>query len=156
MNRGPGAPGRVAEHEATAPRLAILVEAQFAPATAKTAIGILRYAPFPVVAVVDSTRAGKDAADCVVVGRGVPIVATVEQAAALGAAVLVIGTAAAGGRIPDSYRPALARALASGLEVWNGLHERVLADPALAQAALRGGGGGGGLAGPAKEPSKRG
>ena len=121
-------------------RVAILAEGQFAPATAKTAIGILRYAPFPVVAVVDSTRAGKDAADCVGVGRGVPIVATVEQAAALGAAVLVIGTAAAGGRIPDSYRPALARALASGLEVWNGLHERVLADPALAEAALRGGG----------------
>src|SRR5947209_3229611 len=147
MNRGPGggaqgagAPGRVAEHEATAPRLAILAEGQFAPATAKTAIGILRYAPFPVVAVVDSTRAGKDAADCVGVGRGVPIVASVEEAAALGARALVIGTAAAGGRIPDSYRPALARALASGLEVWNGLHERVLADPALAQAALRGGG----------------
>ena len=147
MNRGPGAgaqgagaPGRGAEREATAPRVAILAEGQFAPATAKTAIGILRYALFPVVAVVDSTRVGKDAADCVGVGRGVPIVATVEQAAALGAAVLVIGTAAAGGRIPDSYRPALARALASGLEVWNGLHERVLADPALAQAALRGGG----------------
>src|SRR2546428_1198797 len=113
MNRGPGArggaqgagaAGRVAEHEATAPRLAILAEGQFAPATAKTAIGILRYAPFPVVAVVDSTRAGKDAADCVGVGRGVPIVASVEQAAALGARALVIGTAAAGGRIPDSYR----------------------------------------------------
>src|SRR5437773_3062962 len=142
MNRGPGAgaPGRVAEHEATAPRLAILAEGQFAPATAKTAIGILRYAPFAVVAVVDSTRAGKDAADCVGVGRGVPIVASVEQAAALGARALVIGTAAAGGRIPDSYRPALARALGSGLAVWNGLHERVLADPALAQAARRGGG----------------
>src|SRR2546430_2722398 len=140
MNRGPGAPGRVAEHEATAPRLAILAEGQFAPATAKTAIGILRYAPFPVVAVVDSTRAGKDAADCVGVGRGVPIVASVEEAAALGARALVIGTAAAGGRIPDSYRPALAPALVSRLEVWNGLHERVLAEPALAGAARRGGG----------------
>src|SRR5437870_6111516 len=147
MNRGPGgraqaagAPGRVAAHAATAPRRAILAEGQFAPATAKTAIGILRYAPFPVVAVVDSTRAGKDAADCVGVGRGVPIVASVEEAAALGARALVIGTAAAGGRIPDSYRPALAWALASGLEVWNGLHERVLADPALADAARRGGG----------------
>src|SRR5438552_572245 len=89
MNRGPGggaqgagAPGRVAEHEATAPRLAILAEGQFAPATAKTAIGILRYAPFPVVAVVDSTRAGKDAADCVGVGRGVPIVASAGERAA--------------------------------------------------------------------------
>ena len=121
-------------------KVAILAEGQFAPATAKTAIGILRYAPFPVVAVVDSTQAGRDAADCVGVGRGVPIVASVEQATELGASVLVIGTAAAGGRIPDSYRPALARALARGLEVWNGLHERVLTDPALAEASRRGGG----------------
>src|SRR5437667_5985547 len=148
MNRGPGggaqgagAPGRVAEHEATAPRLAILAEGQFAPATAKTAIGILRYAPFPVVAVVDSTRAGKDAADCVGVGRGVPIVASVEEAAALGARALVIGTAAAGGRIPDSYRPALPWGLASWLGGWTGLRQLVLAGPALADTARRGGGG---------------
>jgi D-glutamate N-acetyltransferase len=121
-------------------KVAILAEGQFAPATAKTAIGILRYAPYTVVAVVDSTRAGKDAADCVGVGRGVPVVGRVEQAAALGAEVLIIGTAAAGGRIPDTYRPALARALGTGLDVWNGLHERVLADAALAEAARHGGG----------------
>ena len=56
-------------------KVAILAEGQFARATAKTAIGVLRYAPFEVVAVVDSTRAGKDAAECVGVGRGVPVVA---------------------------------------------------------------------------------
>ena len=52
-------------------KVAILAEGQFAPATAKTAIGVLRYAPFEIVAVVDSTSAGRDAADCVGVGRGV-------------------------------------------------------------------------------------
>ena len=121
-------------------KLAILAEAQFAPATAKTAIGVLRYAPFPVVAVIDSTRAGKDAAECVGVGAGVPVVASLDEAVARGADAILVGTAAAGGRIPDGYRPALARALERGLEVWNGLHERVLADPALAEAAKRGGG----------------
>ena len=120
-------------------KVAILAEGQFARATAKTAIGVLRYAPFEVVAVVDSTRAGKDAADCVGVGKGVPVVATVDDAFARGATVLLIGTAAAGGRIPDGYRPALGRALGRGVEVWNGLHERVLADPELAAAAKRGG-----------------
>jgi uncharacterized NAD-dependent epimerase/dehydratase family protein len=100
---------------------------------------VLRYAPFEVVAVVDSTRAGKDAAECVGVGKGVPVVAGVGEAMARGATVLLIGTAAAGGRIPDGYRPALARALERGVEVWNGLHERVLADPGLAAAAKRGG-----------------
>ena len=121
-------------------KVAILAEGQFAPATAKTAIGVLRYAPFEVIAVVDSTRAGRDAADCVGVGAGVPVVASVDEAIARGATVVLIGTAAAGGRIPDGYRPALARALERGLAVWNGLHERVLADPQLAIAAKRGGG----------------
>ena len=120
------------------PSVAILAEGQFARATAKTAIGVLRYAPYPVVAVVDSTRAGTDAATHVGVGKGVPVVATVDDAIAKGADVLLIGTASAGGRISDSFRPALARALERGVTVWNGLHERVLSDPALAAAAKRG------------------
>jgi uncharacterized NAD-dependent epimerase/dehydratase family protein len=120
-------------------KVAILAEGQFSLATAKTAIGVLRYAPFPVVAVVDSTRVGKDAAACVGVGEGVPVVASIDEAIARGASVLLIGTAAAGGNLPDAYRPSLARALERGLEVWNGLHERVLADPGLAAAAKRGG-----------------
>ena len=119
-------------------KVAILAEGLFARATAKTAIGVLRYASYPVVAVVDSTRAGTDAAEHVGVGKGVPVVATVDEAIAKGADVLLIGTAAAGGRIADAYRPLLSRALERGLTVWNGLHERVLSDPALAAAATRG------------------
>jgi uncharacterized NAD-dependent epimerase/dehydratase family protein len=114
------------------PRVAILAEGQLAPATAKTAIGALRYAPYPIVAVIDSTHAGTDAAAHVGAGAGVPVVASVAEAVARGATAVLIGTAAAGGRIPDAYRPFLAEALRSGLEVWNGLHERVRDDPALA------------------------
>src|SRR5207237_6399592 len=112
-------------------KVAILAEGQFAPATAKTAIGVLRYAPFQVVAVVDSTRAGRDAAECVGVGKDVPVVASVEDALARGATVLLIGTAAAGGRIPDGYRSGLALALERGVDAWNGLSGRGPADPAL-------------------------
>ncbi|MDP9282988.1 MAG: DUF1611 domain-containing protein [Chloroflexota bacterium] len=120
------------------PRVAILAEGLFTRMTAKTAIGVLRYARYQIVAVIDSTRAGTDAAEHVGVGRGVPVVATVDAAIARGADVLLIGTAAAGGRIPDAYRPLLSRALERGLSVWNGLHERVLSDPRLAEAAKRG------------------
>src|SRR5437763_2716865 len=80
------------------PRVAILAEGQFARATAKTAIGVLRYAPYPIVAVVDSTRAGTDAAEHVGVGAGVPIVASVEEAIDRGAEGLLIGIAGGGGR----------------------------------------------------------
>lgn len=121
------------------PRVAILAEGLFAPLYAKTAIGALRYAPYPIVAVIDSTRAGQDARALLGAGSGVPIVATLDEAVAAGADVLLIGTASAGGRIPDPYRQLLASALERGLEIWNGLHERVLSDAALAEAARRGG-----------------
>ncbi|HZP95838.1 MAG TPA: DUF1611 domain-containing protein [Candidatus Limnocylindria bacterium] len=124
--------------ETKPPTVAILAEGQFARATAKTAIGVLRYAPYRVVAVIDSTRAGTDASEHVGVGTGVPVVRTVDDAIARGADVVLIGTAAAGGRIPDAYRPQLARALERGVTVWNGLHERVLSDAKLAAAARRG------------------
>src|SRR5438552_4198703 len=122
------------------PRVAILAEGQLARQTAKTAIGVVRYAPYPVVAVIDSTRAGTDAADAIGVGKGIPVVATVDEALARGATVVLIGTAAPGGRIADAYRPHLRHALESGATVWNGLHERVLADPLLRAAAEPGGG----------------
>lgn len=119
-------------------RVAILAEGLFTRATAKTAIGALRYAPYPIVAVIDSTRAGTTADEHVGVGRDVPVVPSLDEARRLGATVLLIGTAAAGGRIPDAYRPVLAQALGVGMAVWNGLHERVLDDPALAGAAHSG------------------
>jgi D-glutamate N-acetyltransferase len=126
---------------AQGPRVAILAEGQFARGSAKTAIGVLRYAPYPVVAVIDSTRAGSDAWEHVGgSGDPVPVVASVADAVARGAEVVLIGTASAGGRIDDRYRTFLADALGRGLEVWNGLHERVLDDPALAAAARDGGG----------------
>lgn len=122
------------------PRVAILAEGLFARETAKTAIGALRYAPYPILAVIDSTRAPSDAAEHVGAGAGVPVVATLAEALEREPTVLLIGTASAGGRLPHAYRPILAEALSRGLEVWNGLHERVLADPALAQLAGRAGG----------------
>ena len=75
------------------PRVAILAEGQLARQTAKTAIGVIRYAPYPVVAVIDSTRAGTDAATAIGVGTGIPVVATVPEAVARGATVVLIGTA---------------------------------------------------------------
>jgi uncharacterized NAD-dependent epimerase/dehydratase family protein len=120
------------------PSVAILAEGLFGSRTAKTAIGALRYAPYPIVAVIDSTQAGADAASVVGAGSGVPIVATAAEARARGATVLLLGTASAGGRIPAGYRPILREWLSAGGEVWSGLHERVAADPALAAAAASG------------------
>ena len=43
-----------------APGIVILAEGQFGPHHGKTAMGVIRYGPDPVVAVVDSTNAGRN------------------------------------------------------------------------------------------------
>ena len=59
------------------------------------------------------------------------------QAAAQGASALVIGVAAAGGSIPDSWLPALVEALGAGLDIVSGMHVRLGQIDALRDAAAR-------------------
>lgn len=120
-------------------KIAILAEGAFARGTAKTAIGLLRYRRADVACVIDSTRAGRDAFDCVGEGRGVPVVATLVEARRLGAGTLAIGIATAGGRMPDAWYPLLDAALRAGMDVVNGLHTRLAEDARLVAAAEAGG-----------------
>ena len=66
------------------------------PHYGKTARGILRYAPDPTVAILDSTRAGE--AD-----DGVPIVATLEEALPLGPTTALVGVVTQGGYFPPAW-----------------------------------------------------
>ncbi len=67
-------------------RLAILTEGLFDDHHAKTAHGVIRYGTREVVAVVDSTQAGRTASEVVpYCQRPVPIVATLAEAAERGA-----------------------------------------------------------------------
>jgi uncharacterized NAD-dependent epimerase/dehydratase family protein len=52
-------------------------------------------------------------------------VGTLEEAIRMGAEVLVLGLAVGGGLIPDSWKPAISRAVEAGLSIVNGLHERL-------------------------------
>lgn len=91
----------------------------------KMAIGILRYAPNPVVCAIDAPHAGRRFSDFFRVPRDCPIVGSVDEAAEASAEVLVIGTAPSGGRIPESYYPDLDRAVSIGLAIVNGLHDKL-------------------------------
>jgi uncharacterized NAD-dependent epimerase/dehydratase family protein len=121
-------------------RLALFTGGQFADSHAKTAHGILRYGPRDIVAVVDDAMAGRTAGEVVPYARrSVPIVGSVEEAAALGANVLVIGVAPFGGALTAEWRVALLEAIDAGMHVEAGLHTVLAEDLELADAAARAG-----------------
>ncbi|MDX6621102.1 MAG: hypothetical protein QOK36_3488, partial [Gaiellales bacterium] len=70
--------------------------------------------------------------------KPVPVVATVAEAAALGAQCLAIGVAPTGGKLPPAWKAALLEALALGLHVEAGLHDKLAGDPDLVAAAAAG------------------
>jgi uncharacterized NAD-dependent epimerase/dehydratase family protein len=121
-------------------RLAIFAEGLFAAHNGKTAHGVIRYGTRDVVAVIDSTQAGRTAVEvvpfCV---REVPIVATLREAIDAGANALLIGVAPTGGKLDPSWRAALLEAIDAGLHLEAGLHTQLSEDPELRRAATRAG-----------------
>ncbi len=116
-------------------RLALLAEGSFSASDAKTAVGLLRYRPEEVVAVIDSTKAGRTSRSCVGVGGDIPVVANLEAAAAFEADGLVIGVAPQGGTLPSSWRQTVAEALLRGWDIFSGLHQFLADDLELATLA---------------------
>jgi uncharacterized NAD-dependent epimerase/dehydratase family protein len=117
-------------------RLAILTGGLLDQSDAKTGHGILRYADREVVAVVDDRFAGRRASDVVPYARRpTPVVASVAEAAALGATTLVIGVAPLGGALTAEWRSAVLDAIGRGMHVEAGLHSVLGDDEELAGAA---------------------
>ena len=120
--------------------IAIFAEGLFAAHNGKTAHGVIRYGAREVVAVIDSTQAGKTAAEVVPFClHPVPIVATLREAIDLGASALLIGVAPTGGKLNPAWRKILLEAIAAGLHVEAGLHTQLSEDPELRRAATRAG-----------------
>jgi uncharacterized NAD-dependent epimerase/dehydratase family protein len=120
-------------------RLCILVDAYLDLFTAKTAVGLLRHCPDEVVAVLSAPNAGKNLAEIVGVGAGVPIVASIEEALPQRPDHLVLGVALPGGQVPPAWRAMMLAALANGMDILNGLHQRLSTDEQLAAAAAAAG-----------------
>ena len=118
----------------TPPRRILILGEGFShdPHYGKTMRGIIRYGPDPVVAILDSARAGEE-------HEGIPIVGRVEDALAFEPTVAVVGVATQGGRFPPAWRDLLKASIAAGLDVESGLHEFISEDPELTELArLRG------------------
>jgi uncharacterized NAD-dependent epimerase/dehydratase family protein len=116
-------------------RFLILAEGHFGPQSSKTANACIRYASPEVVAVLDSTAAGRTAQEVLGFGGTIPVVATFAEGLTHRPSALLIGIAPAGGQFPDAWRDIVLEALAAGLDVWSGLHTMLGDDPAFAAAA---------------------
>jgi len=120
--------------------LLVIAHDRFDPHGAKTANALIRYGRDPVVAVVDRAKAGGDAGDHIGPhGRGIPIVASVEEGLRYNPDTVAIGIAPVGGGLPEAWRDDIRLALRKGLTLVSGLHHFLANDPDLAAAAREGG-----------------
>ena len=121
-------------------RLVILTEGQFGLHDAKTALGVIRYGSDTIVAILDSTMAGRNLKE-LLPGFDIPFVASLDEA--LGGPIrpdgLLIGIAPTGGKLPPSWRSLILSAIAAGLDIHSGLHQFLGDDPEFAAAAAAAG-----------------
>ena len=107
-------------------RYAIFAEGRFLDDNAKTAHGLLRYGKDEVVAVVDSTLAGKRVLDVMPnLLRDAPVVGTVEEALEMDPTSMLVGLAPAGGKLPQEWMDSLRKVADADLEIVSGLHQRL-------------------------------
>ena len=123
-------------------RLVVLAEGHFGFHHGKTAVGVIRYGPDDVVAVLDSTQAGGNVSS-ILPAHDIPIVATLDEALAVDPArrpdTLLIGIAPTGGKLPASWRATILAAIRAGLDIHSGLHTFLGDDPEFAAAAAASG-----------------
>jgi uncharacterized NAD-dependent epimerase/dehydratase family protein len=116
-------------------QIVILTEGYSDPITAKTASSVLRYRPAEVVALLDSTLAGKTTQQVLGVGNGTKFIASLAEAP--NANTLMLGIAPPGGRIPEAWKKTILQAIERGMDVVSGLHDFLGNYPEFTQAAAK-------------------
>ncbi len=117
-------------------RLVILTEGQFGIHDAKTAMGVIRYGRDEIVAILDSTMAGRNLREFLP-AFDIPFVGSL--AGALDGPVrpdgLLIGIAPTGGKLPPAWRTTILEAIDAGLDIHSGLHQFLGDDAEFSAAA---------------------
>ena len=103
-------------------RFLVLAEGKFGPLSSKTANGCIRYSPERVVAVLDSSTAGRTSQDVIGFGGAIPVVGSFDDGMRYKPNALLIGIAPQGGQLPESWRGWIRAAIEQRLEIWSGLH----------------------------------
>ncbi len=118
-------------------RFLVLADEKFGPMSSKTANGCIRYTPEQVVAVLDTTQAGRTAEQVLGFGGDIPVVGTFEEGLACKPNALLIGIAPTGGQLPPHWREWIRQGLENTLPIWNGLHTFLGDDPELAELSRK-------------------
>ncbi|WP_311171641.1 DUF1611 domain-containing protein [Halobellus ordinarius] len=113
-------------------RVVVLAHEKF-PERAKTATGVLKYADYDVVAVLDREHAGTQTTDHRSDLPSVPIVDSMSEAP--DADALLIGISPIGGGFDESWRPDVRTAIERGCDVVAGLHYFLSQDEEFAALA---------------------
>ncbi|GJM27334.1 MAG: hypothetical protein DHS20C16_37490 [Phycisphaerae bacterium] len=116
-------------------RICILTDGHLDTFTAKTALGLLRYCPDEVVAVLDRRNVGESLVDLVGTGKDIPIIDSIDAAQKLSANQLLMGVALPGGQLPEAWREFLEQGLQSGMDIVSGMHARLNSDERFSQLA---------------------
>ncbi|MGA0317599.1 MAG: DUF1611 domain-containing protein [Flavobacteriaceae bacterium] len=106
-------------------KIAIYMDGHINSDYGKMGSGVVRYLPNPLVGVIDRTYAGDQVKDHMPSSKEAPILASLAEAVALGAEVLILGIAPSGGRIPEEWNPVIEEALHAGMSIVNGLHDLI-------------------------------
>jgi uncharacterized NAD-dependent epimerase/dehydratase family protein len=118
-------------------KFVILTEGHSNPHTAKTACSVIRYRRAEVIAILDSTQAGRTSQELFDTGGDLPVISSLNEAP--GATGLLIGIAPPGGKIPPAWRSIILQAIRQGMEIVSGLHDFLSDDPEFSAAAAKSG-----------------
>lgn len=119
-------------------RLAVYAPHEFGK-TSKTAEGVIRYGANPIACVIDPDQRGRSIQEIVKIDCPAPIVASIEEARALDPApqALLLGTAWAGGSLPEAWLDDIRDAIKAGWHIINGLHDFLGENAEIAALAKR-------------------
>ena len=118
-------------------RAIILSGGLLATGDAKTAHGLIRESRrYQIVGIVDEQHAGRDAGELLDgQARGIPVVATAEEAVALAPQWCIVGVATIGGKFPSAMLNDIRQMLRNGVSVVNGLHDYLGDMPEMVELA---------------------
>jgi uncharacterized NAD-dependent epimerase/dehydratase family protein len=104
-------------------QIVILAEKKLDPIISKMAVLAIRYLHDQIVAVIDSTYAGKSVEEVLGFGGDIPIYSSLDEALQHQPNTLIIGVLPRGGTVPSEWYPLIIKAIQNRLNIVNGLQE---------------------------------